>query len=147
MSCRRSFSFPHILEEKLSDLHIHVYRYGVFRPQGTVQKTSPKFQMKCEMVLCLDSGAACDLRWCPLPSHDLVLIVLLLRICSCLMYFCNSSMMTNDNRRSWESCDCLAELLQDGTFAIYAVSDPSDMISPYHNQSYLVCDISNSFTI
>ena len=140
MSCRRSFSFPHILEEMLSDLRIHVYRYGVFRPQGTVQKTSPKFQMKCEMVLCLDSGAACDLRWCPLPSHDLVLIVLLLRICSCLMYFCNSSMMTNDNRRSW---DCLAELLQDGNFAIYTVPDPSE-ISPYHN---LVCDISNSFTI
>jgi hypothetical protein len=39
-------------------------------------------QMKCEMVLCLDSGPAYDLRWCPLPSHDLVLIILLLRICS-----------------------------------------------------------------
>ena len=33
-------------------------------------------QMKCEMVLCLDSGPAYDLRWCPLPSHDLVLIIL-----------------------------------------------------------------------
>ena len=44
-------------------------------------------QMKCEMVLCLDSGPAYDLRWCPLPSHDLVLIILLLRICSCLMFF------------------------------------------------------------
>ena len=63
------------------------------------------------MVLCLDSGPAYDLRWCPLPSHDLVLIILLLRICSCLMFFFffDSSMMTNDNRRSW---DCLAELLK-----------------------------------
>jgi hypothetical protein len=44
-------------------------------------------QMKCEMVLYLDSGPAYDLRWCPLPSHDMVLIILLLRICSCPMYF------------------------------------------------------------
>ena len=65
-------------------------------------------QMKCEMILCIvDSG---PWGWCPLPSHDLVLIILLLRICSCLMYsFCHSSMMTNDNRRSW---DCLVELLK-----------------------------------
>ena len=33
-------------------------------------------QMKCETVLCLDSGCAYDLIWCPLPFHDLVLIIL-----------------------------------------------------------------------
>ncbi|KAJ3576235.1 hypothetical protein NP233_g555 [Leucocoprinus birnbaumii] len=26
--------------------------------------------MKCEMVLCHESGPAHDLKWCPLPSHD-----------------------------------------------------------------------------
>ena len=63
-------------------------------PARNVSKDKSKVpdfgQMKCEMVLCLDSGPAYDLG---LPSHDLVLIILLLRICSCLMYsFCDSSM-------------------------------------------------------
>jgi hypothetical protein len=60
-------------------------------PAKNVSKNKSKVpdfgQMKCEIVLCLDSGPAYDLRWCPLPSHDLVLIILLLRIRSCLMYF------------------------------------------------------------
>ena len=59
-------------------------------PAQNVSKSNSKVpdfgQMKCEMVLCLDSGPAYDLRWCPLPSHDLVLSVLLLLICSCLMF-------------------------------------------------------------
>jgi transcription factor C subunit 6 len=25
---------------------------------------------RCELVLCIDVGAAHDLKWCPLPSHD-----------------------------------------------------------------------------
>src|ERR1700685_3251515 len=29
-------------------------------------------EMKCAMVLCLDGGPAHDIKWCPLPSHDLV---------------------------------------------------------------------------
>ena len=29
-------------------------------------------RMECEMVLCIDTGPAYDLKWCPLPSHDLV---------------------------------------------------------------------------
>ena len=49
-------------------------------PAGNVSQKKSKVadfgQMKCEMVLCLDSGPAYDLRWCPLPSHDLVLIIL-----------------------------------------------------------------------
>jgi hypothetical protein len=60
-------------------------------PARNVSKNKSKVpdfgQMKCEMLLCLDSGPAYDLRWCPLPSHDLVLTTILLRICSCLMYF------------------------------------------------------------
>lgn len=27
-------------------------------------------EMACEMVLCIDSGAAFELKWCPLPSND-----------------------------------------------------------------------------
>ena len=36
---------------------------------------------------------------------------------------------------------------EDRTFAIYAVPDPLDVISPEHDQSYPVCGIYNSFTI
>jgi hypothetical protein len=28
--------------------------------------------MRCNMVLCIDSGPALELKWCPLPSHDSV---------------------------------------------------------------------------
>jgi transcription factor C subunit 6 len=28
--------------------------------------------MRCEMVLCIDSGPPLELKWCPLPSHDSV---------------------------------------------------------------------------
>jgi hypothetical protein len=31
-----------------------------------------KGEMRCEMVLCIDSGPALELKWCPLPSHDSV---------------------------------------------------------------------------
>ena len=31
-----------------------------------------KGEMRCEMVLCIDSGSALELKWCPLPSHDSV---------------------------------------------------------------------------
>ena len=27
-------------------------------------------EMRCEMVLCIDSGPAFELKWCPLPSND-----------------------------------------------------------------------------
>ena len=37
--------------------------------------------------------------------------------------FCDSSIMTNDNRRGGGT-------FEDGTFAIYAVLDPSDTVSP-----------------
>lgn len=26
--------------------------------------------MKCELVLCLESGPVYELKWCPLPTHD-----------------------------------------------------------------------------
>jgi transcription factor C subunit 6 len=35
-----------------------------------------KGEMKCEMVLCIDSGPALELKWCPLPSHDPVCFIL-----------------------------------------------------------------------
>ncbi len=26
--------------------------------------------VRCDMVLCVDSGPAHDLKWCPLPAND-----------------------------------------------------------------------------
>ena len=41
--------------------------------QAGSQNSNPDIgEMKCEMVLCLNSGPAYELKWCPLPSHDLV---------------------------------------------------------------------------
>lgn len=28
--------------------------------------------LRCEMVLCLESGPAQEIKWCPLPAHDQV---------------------------------------------------------------------------
>ena len=38
----------------------------------------------------------------------------------------------------------LGGTFEDGTFAIYTVPDPSDVVSPDHDQPYPVCGISNS---
>ena len=29
-------------------------------------------EVRCEMVLCLESGPAQEIKWCPLPAHDQV---------------------------------------------------------------------------
>lgn len=29
-------------------------------------------EIRCEMVLCLESGPAQEIKWCPLPAHDQV---------------------------------------------------------------------------
>jgi hypothetical protein len=41
----------------------------------------------------------------------------------------------------------LSGTFEDGTFAVYAVPDPSDVVSLEHDQSYPVCVIFNSFII
>ena len=27
-------------------------------------------EMRCEMVICIESGPAFELKWCPLPAND-----------------------------------------------------------------------------
>ena len=41
----------------------------------------------------------------------------------------------------------LGGTFEDGIFAIHAVPDPSDVVSPDRDQSYHVCGTSDSFTI
>ncbi|KAJ6620827.1 hypothetical protein B0H10DRAFT_2020767 [Mycena sp. CBHHK59/15] len=57
--------------------------------------------MRCEMVLCIDSGPAHDLKWCPLPSHDSVADTLTLP----------------------RKLGLLAGTFEDGSFSIYVVPD------------------------
>ena len=37
---------------------------------GVGESGDDKGEMGCEMVLCIDSGPALELKWCPLLSHD-----------------------------------------------------------------------------
>ena len=37
---------------------------------GVGESGDDKGEMRCEMVLCIDSGPGLELKWCPLPSHD-----------------------------------------------------------------------------
>lgn len=43
---------------------IQIWSLGPKNPKDEVGEA------QCEMVLCIDSGPAHMLRWCPLPSHD-----------------------------------------------------------------------------
>ena len=56
--------------------------------------------LKCEIVLCLDAGPAYELKWCPLPSHDLVYDLLPLDLY--LVYLSpRSSPQMKIDRESW----------------------------------------------
>ena len=44
-----------------------------FGPSDDVEGSDhDRGEMRCEMVMCIDSGPALELKWCPLPSHDSV---------------------------------------------------------------------------
>ncbi|KAJ3501273.1 hypothetical protein NMY22_g18982 [Coprinellus aureogranulatus] len=72
-------------------------------------------QMKCEMVLCLDNGPAFDLKWCPLPSHN-----------------------EFNSKRSPRKLGLLAGTFEDGSFCVYAVPEPQDMLNGSSDEPVLV---------
>ncbi|PPQ65649.1 hypothetical protein CVT24_011803 [Panaeolus cyanescens] len=61
-------------------------------------------QMKCELILAIDSGPAFELKWCPLPSHD----------------------QFNGNKQI-KKLGLLGGTFEDGTFAVYVVPDPTTL--------------------
>ncbi|KAJ7695972.1 hypothetical protein B0H17DRAFT_1198295 [Mycena rosella] len=69
--------------------------------------------MKCAMVLCVDSGPAHDLKWCPLPSHDSV----------------------HDQTTRPRKLGLLGGTFEDGSFSIYVVPEPSDVTPDGHDPS------------
>ncbi|KAF8177239.1 hypothetical protein BJ912DRAFT_986062 [Pholiota molesta] len=74
---------------------------------------SPDFgRMKCEMVICIDSGPAYDLKWCPLPSHDF-----------------------RDEAKPHKKLGLLGATFEDGSFCVFVIPDPLDIRPPNHDDS------------
>jgi len=78
-------------------------------------------RMKCEMVLCLDTGPAHDIKWCPLPSHDLV------GLCVVSKVFDQTDSLKKSERSELGKLGLLGGTFEDGTFAIFVVPDPDDV--------------------
>ncbi|KAF7299226.1 Pre-mRNA splicing factor [Mycena indigotica] len=68
--------------------------------------------MKCVMVLCIDSGPAFDLKWCPLPCHDPI-----------------ASKQGQQPRK----LGLLAGTFEDGSFSVFVVPEPLDVTPPGHD--------------
>ncbi|KDR69360.1 hypothetical protein GALMADRAFT_256215 [Galerina marginata CBS 339.88] len=75
-------------------------------------------EMKCEMVLCLDIGPAYELKWCPLPSHDI---------------------KDDNNSGQRKKLGLLAGTFEDDSLSVFVVPDPADVISADSNNSRPVC--------
>ncbi|CAA7271073.1 unnamed protein product [Cyclocybe aegerita] len=69
-------------------------------------------QMKCEMVICLDSGPAYDVKWCPLPSHD-----------------------PTSAEHTPRKLGLLAGTFEDGSFSVFVIPDPKDVRPRGHDDS------------
>ncbi|VDB82779.1 unnamed protein product [Peniophora sp. CBMAI 1063] len=61
--------------------------------------------LSCALILGIDSGAALDLKWCPLPSHD----------------------VQDTPSSSLRRLGLLAGTFEDGTLSIYSVPHPDDV--------------------
>ncbi|KAJ7069958.1 hypothetical protein C8F01DRAFT_1246117 [Mycena amicta] len=89
---------------------IQIWTLNPTRP-GTMDKNDPGI-FKCAMVLCIDSGPAFDLKWCPLPCHDSI----------------------HDAQGSRpRKLGLLAGVFEDGSFSIFVVPEPLDVTPPGHN--------------
>ncbi|KAJ3511591.1 hypothetical protein NLJ89_g4010 [Agrocybe chaxingu] len=69
-------------------------------------------QMKCEMVVCLDTGPAYDVKWCPLPSHD-----------------------PESAEHTPRKLGLLAGTFEDGSFSVFVIPDPNDVRPRGHDHS------------
>ncbi|KAJ6509010.1 hypothetical protein C8R45DRAFT_969593 [Mycena sanguinolenta] len=78
-----------------------------------VSDATDKGVMRCALVLCIDSGAAQDLKWCPLPSHDSI----------------------TDSVTRPRKLGLIAGTFEDGSFSIYVVPEPLDVTPVDHDPS------------
>jgi transcription factor C subunit 6 len=86
-----------------------------------------KGEMRCEMVLCIDSGPALELKWCPLPSHDSVCLPKFLQ----KLEFMNATKkLSGQSPFSPRKLGVLAGVFEDGSLSVYVVPYPQDLASP-----------------
>ena len=81
-------------------------------------------EMRCELVLCIDSGPAFELKWCPLPSHD--------PVCSIHCAFslgAHESKLSGPSPNSPRKLGLLAGVFEDGSLSVYVVPYPPDLAS------------------
>ncbi|KIY46871.1 hypothetical protein FISHEDRAFT_46417 [Fistulina hepatica ATCC 64428] len=62
-------------------------------------------QVACEIVICMDSGPAFDLKWCPLPTHDSI---------------------SDASHGKPRKLGLLAGVFEDGSLSIFTVPEPAD---------------------
>ncbi|KAH9079690.1 hypothetical protein EDB83DRAFT_2514204 [Lactarius deliciosus] len=74
--------------------------------QGAERSDDDKGEMRCEMVLCIDSGPAFELKWCPLPSHD---------------------PLSGPSPNSPRKLGLLAGVFEDGSLSVFVVPYPPDL--------------------
>ena len=84
-------------------------------------------EMCCEMVLCVDSGPALELKWCPLPCND-IFEVRLQRITRFLHAITNHG--TKGTEKVPKKLGILAGTFEDGSTVFYAVPDPTTLEKP-----------------
>ncbi|KAN0116627.1 hypothetical protein V8E52_005771 [Russula decolorans] len=82
--------------------------WSLGRSAGVGEFGDDKGEMHCEMVLCIDSGPAFELKWCPLPSHD---------------------PLSGPPPASPRKLGLLAGVFEDGTMSVYVVPYPPDLAS------------------
>ncbi|TDL27316.1 hypothetical protein BD410DRAFT_818788 [Rickenella mellea] len=76
---------------------------GVMEAQGDASDVEDGIgKVDCEMILCIDSGPAYELKWCPLPTND----------------------SWSDPHSIPRKLGILAGAFEDGSMSIYAVPDP-----------------------
>ncbi|KAH0826976.1 hypothetical protein J3R83DRAFT_4635 [Lanmaoa asiatica] len=81
------------------------------------RRRSDPAEVRCEMVLCLESGPAQEIKWCPLPAHD---------------------PWEGERPRNPRKMGILAGTFEDGSLSIYVVPDPEDVRPPEHDAAFPV---------
>ncbi|KAH9950220.1 hypothetical protein B0H21DRAFT_561975 [Amylocystis lapponica] len=77
-------------------------------------------EMRCEMVVCIDSGPAFELKWCPLPSNDAV------------------QAADGNGIPTTRKLGLIGGTFEDGSFSLYAIPDPAS-IRPESDSSEPIC--------
>ena len=95
-------------------------------PSAGIGRSDDEGDMHCELVLCIDSGPALELKWCPLPSHDPVRPKFL---SYWLLWFTRQPKFSGPPPASPRKLGLLAGVFEDGSLSVYVVPYPPDLAS------------------